>query len=675
MARNSKWAPMPNTPMRGFSAKGYGFTAQDSQGNAIEWWTPPAKTKDEDYDRARAHSLVRSCMDLERAQADVHMLNLYYGQMYDNRQLSLFEWGTSNFVRASLRPLSTANENHAAVCVDMMVAQIGKNRPKATPICRGAHFKRKRAAKKLDKFLWGTTVNVNHFAKAKNAFKCGLIYGFGGMRFCYEDGGIEEEAIFPDDIIVDQREVAATGHYSHLFHRRVLPVERVAEMFDLNVDDLLKDSQLVTGSEAAGYRNIGKGWVLLVEGWLKANDGGEGRYVAATNGRLLKDEAWTEEWVPFVFYHYNEPISGRSFYQPPLLENLLPYQIRYNELSDIIRQAQDLSRAIALIPKGSGIDPNVLYAKQLRVLQYNIGFAPTFEILPTVARELYDERVRIKQEMRGAVGLGEYSNASLPSGNRLDSSKAVREANAIQDDRLVDPAQRYEEFHLNCYKMMMKVMGKYAPKDASGKPKTVLWHGGGKMQYSESIDWSELDLSDEKGDYYTLQIEPSSAFSMMPSAMLDTLEDQLSRGLITPDDYKNALATPDTEAQLNVSTASARNIEVTVDRLLDGKYVPPKPEQDLVTAVQRVTISFLSLDTDYDIDTVPVEIYSIHRDWIAAAQAILDQAANANSNGQIAPNPMAPMDATDLGPQAMLPNPLGSPMMNPAMAPINPNGM
>lgn len=678
MAKPSKWqGAFPSSPLRGWTGnKGYGYVAKDSEGNPIEWWSERTGGKlgsDPHYDRSRAESLVRSAMDLERAQSEVHTLNLYYGQMYDNRQLALFEWGTNNFVRASMRPLSTANENHAAVCLDMMVAQVGKNRPKATPICRGANFKRKRAAKKLDKFLWGTTVNTNHFAKAKNAFKCALTYGFGGIRFCYEDGAIEEEPIFPDDILVDQREVSATGRYSHLFHRRVLPVERVAHMFNLDADKLMADTQVVSGVDAMGYRAIGKGWVLLVEGWLKAEDGMPGRYVAATNGRLLKDEAWTEEWVPFVFYHYNEPISGRSFYQPPLLENLLPYQIRYNELTDIIRNAQDLSRAIALIPKGSGIDPNVLYAKQLRVLQYNIGFAPTFEILPTVARELYEERARIKEEMTSRCGLGQYSNATLPSGNRLDSSKAVREANAIQDDRLVDPAQRYEEFHLNCYKLMMKIMGKYATKDGDGKPKTVLWQGGGKVKYSESIDWSELDLSDEKGDFYTLQIEPSSAFSMMPSAMLDTLEDQLARGLITPDDYKNALATPDTEAQLNVSTASARNIEVTVDRLLDGKYTPPKPEQDLVTAVQRITISFLSLDTDYDIDSVPMEIYAMHRDWLSAAQAILDQAANANANGQIQPAPMDPMMASNITPDMQLPNPLGSPMMNPAMAPINPN--
>ena len=674
--KTSKWeGAFPASPMRGWNTnKGYGYVAKDDKGNPIEWWTDRTEKlgKDPHYDRNRAESLVRSAMDLERAQSEVHTLNLYYGQMYDNRQLALFEWGTNNFVRASMRPLSTANENHAAVCLDMMVAQVGKNRPKATPICRGANFKRKRAAKKLDKFLWGTTVNTGHFANAKNAFKCALTYGFGGIRFCYEDKGIEEEPIFPDDILVDQREVSATGRYSHLFHRRVLPVERVAHMFDISADELMADTQVVTGVDAEGYRTIGKGWVLLVEGWLKAEDGMPGRYVAATNGRLLKDEPWKEEWVPFVFYHYNEPISNRSFYQPPLLENLLPYQIRYNELTEIIRNAQDLSRAICLIPKGSGIDPNVLYAKQLRVLQYNIGFAPTFELLPTVAKELYEERARIKEEMTSRCGLGQYSNASLPSGNRLDSSKAVREANAIQDDRLVDPAQRYEEFHLNCYKMMMKIMGKYATKDGDGKPKTVLWQGGGKQQYAEEVDWSELDLSDEKGDFYTLQIEASSAFSMMPSAMIDNLEDQLARGLITPEDYMQALATPDTEALVNLSTALARNIDKTVDRLMDGKYTPPTPEQDLVLGVQRATISMLTLDTDYEDGTVPVEIYSIHRDWISAAQSILDLAVNANSNGQIQPNPMDPMMGGSPMPPPQLANPLGSPMPG-AMAQINPN--
>lgn len=675
MSNNRGWdAAKPHKMQRGWSNQNYGYRSEHGQ-ELVPWWTAREGDKpigeDLEYDRARARSVVRSALDLQQEQSEVHNLNLLYGQMYDNRSLAYFDYGTNAFVRASMRPVSTVIENHIKRAGDTLVSLVGKNRPKATVVTRGADFARIQMAQSLDKWIWGNTINTDHYGLATNAFRCSLPFGFGGVKICYEEGHIEQKAIFPDDIIVSQREVSATGHYSHLFHRRVLPLEAVAEEFGCDADELLADDSVLLASETSQYRPVGRGWVVVVEAWLRATDGGPGRYVAATSGRLLRDEAWDREWIPFVFFHYSAPISGRSFYTPSLVEQLLPYQIRYNEICEVIRNAQDLSRAICFNPIGSRVDTNALYAKHLRVLNHTAGMAPTFQVLPTVDASLYEERARIPQEMFADTGLNEMSNASMPANVRLDSSKAVREVNLMQDGRLADLAQRFEKYHLDCFKMFINVASKYATKG-----ETTLWYAGGNKTCAETIDWGELNLEDDDGDIYTLQLEASSAFAMSPSAMRDTVEDQFNRGLITKEEYMEQLATPDSEAVVNVATAASRSIKGTLVSLLKGQYVAPLKEQDLVMGTQLVTNSLLDLTnpTKYKKGSVPKELISVHRQWLASASAILKRVENANAQGQMQPNPMEPMNAPPGG--LVGPNMPAAPIasMPPgAMAQINPN--
>jgi hypothetical protein len=673
---NRGWeTPMLPRPSRGWDSQNYGYRTEREGKALVPWWTPREEDKpigeDLEYDRARARSVVRSALDLQQEQSEVHSLHLAYGQMYDNRSLAYFDYGTNAFVRASMRPVSTVIENHIKRAGDTLVSLVGKNRPKATVVTRGADFARIQAAHTLDKWIWGNVLNTDHYSKATNAFRCSLPFGFGGVRICYEEGHIEQTEIFPDDIIVSQREVAATGHYSHLFHRRVLPLEAVAEEFGCDPDELLADESVLLASETSRYRQVGRGWVVVVEAWLRATDGGPGRYVAATSGRLLRDEAWDREWLPFVFFHYSAPISGRSFYTPSLVEQLLPYQIRYNEICEVIRNAQDLSRAICFNPIGSRVDTNVLYAKHLRVVNHTPGMAPSFQVMPTVDPSLYEERARIPQEMFADTGLNSMSNASMPANMRLDSSKAVREVNLLQDGRLADLAQRFEKYHLEVFQMFINVASKYATKG-----ETTLWYAGGNKTCAETIDWGDLKLDDDDGDIYTLQLEASSAFTMSPSAMRDTIEDQFNRGLITKEEYMEQLATPDSESVVNVATAMSRSIKGALTTLLKGLYVPPSPDQDLTMGIQMVTASLLDLTnpTKYKRGSVPKEVISAHRQWVASATAILQRATNANTNGQAQPNPMEPMNQPPgmMSPATMLAPPLATPPPG-AMSQINPN--
>src|SRR5690349_18817466 len=137
----------------------YGPTKSELPLDARYCWymaAPDDKDADEEYvERARASSLVSCAQQLETTQSQIHEQNLWAAQLYSNRELAAFDWGTGQLYRASLAPISRTGENITSRVVDTMTAQIGKNRPKPKPVARGASFYTRQQIKLLDKFLFG----------------------------------------------------------------------------------------------------------------------------------------------------------------------------------------------------------------------------------------------------------------------------------------------------------------------------------------------------------------------------------------------------------------------------------------------------------------------------------------------------------------------------------------
>ncbi len=629
------------------------------EGSEYDWWLAPKKKLTDDERLGKANNLVRYAQDLEESQRDVHEMMLQSGQQYSNRQVALFEWGTGDFIRASLKPLSRVYENLTAVVIDTLVAQIGKNRPKATPIARGASWRVRTNAKKLDKFLWGETCRQSLYSLFKSAFRTGCIYPFGVIRHDWDGQRVKLSECFPDDIIVDEREVASSGDYSHIIHRRVLPIAKIAEMYGVSEETIAEQED--ERYDDGFYRRIGKGYALLVEVWLKAQGGRPGRYVAATKKLLLEDKAWEHEWVPFVFFRYNEPVAGRGFYTPSVVEVCLPFQVRLNEMDDAIRADLRQAGYWWAVEENSKVNPNDLLSRSHRVVRYRTT-RPELQRIEGPIEALYNERARIGPALFSRIGLNQMSNATLPAGVRYDSSPALQEANAIQDDRLADPAQRYEEFILNNFKLLTKMSALYATDDT-----TTVYEVGGRAAYTEEIRWSAIDLDDNS---YVLQLEVSSAHSMTPAAARQRLEELLGQGIISPEAYAQAVAHPDSEAAQSLLTAAADRAKWVVSQLEEGVYVMPIPEEDLVKTKTLVMLSLLSLDKYTD---VPDEVYQAHRDWLEAATELLTRATEADAQGAPPIGDMGPGMPQIPGVQppgqgAM--TPLPSPAMGQPMTPV-----
>lgn len=585
------------------------------------WWKKePAGDDDDGFDaeyisKQRAGSLMSCAQSLETVQKEVHEQNLWSAQLYSNRELAAFDWGGGQLIRASLSPVTRVGENIAVRVVETLVAQIAKNRPKPKPVARGASFHLRQSIKKLDKFLYGEFQRNSVYALGKQCFRDACVFGFGALRIHVEDdeehgAQVCYERVFPDEILVDQLEIVATGKIRHFYRRRVLPIEVVAETYGVSIEDL-KDS----GNEGftyLDYRTVGDGWVVVIEGYqLAVGAKSPGRWMVATRNRVLQEGEWAHNWLPYVFYHW-QPWMG--FYSPSVVEQVLPYQIRLNEINEVIRDAQDLmARPRIFVQEGSRVNPYEIDDTVGKFIKYT-GQMPEAINWPAASSELYNERDRLVRVVLEHFGLSAMaSSVTPPPSARFDSSPAFREFNAIQDDRLSDPSQRLEEFYLEIAGRTIDVIS------ASGKKPKTKWYSGWRKSRCEEIDWSEIEAETNS---YVMTMEAASIFSMSPASARDELEKQLATGLISPEQYRAELSSMDMEGMYSLQAAAAEDLERVQDLLESGEMENPIPQQDLVNGVSHMTLALLQL-RKYD-DT-PVDIVLNFINWITLAQAIIEQ--------------------------------------------------
>ena len=630
------------------------------------WWLPAPDDADQDeeyVERARASSLFSCAQTLEAAQREVHEQNLWSAQLYSNRELAAFDWGTGQLYKASLAPISRTGENLAKRVVDTIVSQIGKNRPKPKPVPRGADWSCRQQVRRLDKFLYGTFLENYTWAKGKRVFRDGGIFGLGAMEVIVEgpndNARVRHERVFPDEILVDQMEMVACGKIRHFYRRRALPIEVIASTYGMDEEEMMELQTTQSPTSYLDYRPVGAGWCVVIEGYQLASGDSPGRWMVATQHCILDEGEWPHEWLPYVFYQYNDPVSG--FYAPGVVEEALPYQIRLNEINEVIRDAQDLmGRPRLLVAEGSRVNPLEIDNLIGRFIKYT-GIKPEAVTWPAISAELYEERERCVRTCLENFGLSNLAaTVTPPPSARFDSSAAFREFNAIQDDRLADPAQRYEDFYRELAERTCQVVA------ASGKNVKTTWYSGYKKNKAEVIDWEELEYDRSN---FVMSMEMVSIYSMSPAAARDELEKQLAMGLITPEQYRLELADPDSESALTIAAAAADDLNRVQEVLETGVYEQPIPEQDLVNGVTQMTLALLNLGKYTDTGKGKYRLQDAKDafiNWVTEAKAILDIATEPSPNPTMPSQGQgAPMQPVMSG-MAMGPGPQSVPVPSPA---------
>lgn len=598
----------------------------------VKWYEPTDGPEDE---ITRAGNLISETAAIEQYQSAWHQLNLWNATLYSGRELVGFNWGVVRDTARELWPTNMHVENLIQEVGGAMLSKASSSPLKPTPVPRGNSWKVERACRLLDEFCLATWQQTESEEACVRAYLDAYISSIGCVQDYYDEKTktLHCEPVFFDQIVIDNRECINRALPRTYRIRKVMPRAAIEARYPKA--DLLKQPYL---KPYVTYRDVGDGWDVLVEAWrLPDHQGKGGRHTIACAGRLLVDEPYKETEPPLVFLHWRDRLSG--FFSQSGVEELVPYQVRQNELNEAIRESQDIAcRPRMKLHANSVIDLSQWDNVAGRFVMWS-GSEPMPLVWPTNLQELYNERERNKTAAFSHVGQSEmFAHADLPEQVRLDSSAGVREFRNLEDSRHLRQWTMFEKFRLNVMKMHLRVLAQHKAAAAY----TAVYHPARAHAAAKAIPYEAVKILNE--DQYSWSLEATPLSQMSPAARRETLRDYVSRGLMDDAQARRMYTNPNIEREESLELASYDDVYRHIDLLEDDKYEAPDETTNLTYGIKQVIGNLHRLRC---FDDVPKSILEKHKMWVMTAVAIQQSAIQQQQNQAVAFAPTQGMPGTN----------------------------
>lgn len=577
------------------------------------WYEP--NEDDENDQAARAGHLISETAAIESRQSSWYELNRLNATLYTNREPSGYRWGEPQEDQ-ELWPANLRTENLIEEIGEAMLSKASSSPLKPTLVPHGKSWKVERAVRLLDEFLFGVWVATRAEDACVLMFRDAFMAGLGCVRVGYEDDAITVESVFFDNIVIDNRECGNRQSPRTYRIRRCLPIASVEEKYDVDLHD--------DESVRAAYtqeREVGDGWAVVVEAWRPG-----GRHTIACGKKLLLDEAWPHDWVPLVFFHWQDRTNG--FFVKGGVEQLVPFQVRHNELNDVIELSQDLvCRPRLLINANSMIDVSQWDNEAGRILMWSGSKPEPFDWTFRGLSDLYQERERNRSSAFSHMAMSEmFANADMPQQVRLDSSAGVREFRNMEDARHLRLWSRFEAARLAVARTILNVLSIESGADAFSST----YHPGGSKASAKNIPWEAVKTL--KDDKYSWTMDATPLAAMSPAARRELLRDFTSRGLVDPQsaEARRMEGNPNLERIEDLELASDDDITRHLSLMEDGDFEAPTELTNTTLGIRRVTANYHRLKAYED---VKQKVLDAHINWIVKATTIQQAAVQQAPQG------------------------------------------
>lgn len=587
------------------------------------WWKPDKS--DDDDEAHRAALLIEETGLIEQRQAAYYELNLWNATLYTNRELIGFRWGADS--DSELWPTNLRTENLIEMIGEAMLSKASSSPLKPTLIPHGNNWEMEKNVRLLDNFIFGVWRMTNAEDTAVQAFRDAFIASLGCARIAYDSRKktVHTEAVFFDNIVIDNRECANRALPRTYRIRQVVPAASVEARFGIELD--AKQGRYVE------YREVGDGWVVLVEAWRLPDFKGEGgRHTIACCGKLIEDEEWTHDWVPLVFFHWQDRTSG--FVTKSGVEQLVPYQIRQNELNDDIKSAQDLGcRMRMIVPASCQLDHSQWDSENGRFLMYSGDKPEAFE-WKTNLMELYQERITNKAAAFSHMAVSEMTaNADLPNQVRLDSSAGVREARNMEDARHLRLWTMFEAFRMDIAKTILRVLSISSGAEAF----TSVYHPMRAKAPGQSIEFKAVKALTD--NMYSWEMQPTPLSQMSAAARRELLRDWTSRGLVKTgsEEARRMEGNPNLDHIEELELQGQEDIYRHIHLMESGDYEAPTEMTNTTMGILMVTANYHRLKNYEDVKKDDPMLQR-HIDWVTRAISIQVRASQ--------PSPQVPFSPT-----------------------------
>jgi hypothetical protein len=577
-----------------------------------KWYEVDKDNPEDELNRATA--LVQETARIEQRQSSWHELNLWNATLFSNRELPGFRWGALQAER-ELWPTSLRTENLVESVGESMLSKACSSPLRPSLVPHGNSWRVERAVRLLDNFLTGVWRQSKAEEACILAFLDAFISGLGTVRVAFDGPKktLHVETVFFDNLVIDSRECANRAPPRTYRIRQVMPRAAVEARYGVELDPQQVKARYVE------YRDVGDEWVVVVEAWRLPDSRGKGGYHAvACAGKLLIDEVWKQDWVPLANLHWQDPLSG--YFCKSGVEQLVPFQVRQNDLNDAIELSQDIACRPRLLSHANAmIDTQEWDNEAGRILTY-AGTPPIPFSWPTNLAELYNERERNRAAAYSYLGISEMTaNADLPNQVRLDSSAGVREARNMEDARHLRLWTRFRDLRLQVARLIMNVLGTAKNADAF----TAVYHPGGHRAFAKNIPWEAVKDLDR--DQYSWTLEEDAMAGTSPAARRELLRDWSSRGMGDGGEEHRMLGNSNLEWLEDCEMSGYDDIHRHLDLLEHDEYEPPTEITNLPYGIPKVTANIHRLRCFEEYKQRDPELMSIidkHLDWLLEAQAI-----------------------------------------------------
>lgn len=559
----------PNIDYRDFDPKARELKqrqAQKIKANGVRWWLADDKILS-----AAVLSQVAAIIQADRGRIDGY-----------NKYAKLYGTWTPTFwngyqLSGTGKPTTPMGDrltyNIIQSCIDTLTARISQNKPKPMFLTQAGDSKVQRKAKKLDAFCYGLFYENNLYQKGPKGFRDGCVFGEGIIHPYAENGKVKYERVLPYELLVDYLESNSGPEYAKsLFRFKHIDRTELAEAWPdkaAEIAGMANAAYIISAAQKSVSDQV-----FVVEAWRLPTGDKPGRHVIVTDNCVLSDEDYEEDFFPFAEFRYNSRLYG--YYSQGMAEQLVPLQIEINRTLISIQRSLYLGGTHKIFVKsGSKVIKSHFDNLIGTILEYAGDTMPQYVVPQLVQPEIYAHLQNMIQKGYELPGVSQLSAANQkPAG--LDSGKAIRAYDDVQVQRFQTVAQAYEQFFVDMAKITISVARR--AYESAGKLSVKV---PGK-RFIETIDWKDVSLED---DEFQLQIYPVSKLPQDPEGRLQTIQEMMQGGLISPEAGRRLLDYPDLESEENLANSSIDYLhKILSDMVEDGKFTAPEPFDNLQEA-------------------------------------------------------------------------------------------
>lgn len=592
------------------------------------WWD----AKESDV----AQSIVGNVQFLERAQAGRMRQHRISARLYGNLALLGATSGQTGAIPAPSASRDRITYNAIMSIIDTLTSRVGETKPRPYYLTSGGSYSQQRKAKKLNQFTEGVFYETQTYDKGLDCFRDSAIWGDGLMHVYGRGGKLHHERMLSTEFWVD--EVEAMYGYPRTGYR-VKDVDRdeLAAMWsdDKKAVKTIEDASRVSDTDGGRGESVSD-MIRIVESWRLAamDDKGDlsgGKHVFAVcgakggTGLLGEVEDWEFDFFPFARLPWCKRPVG--YWSQGLCEQLQGQQLGVNRKLYYIDRAMQLAGTVKVaVRNGSRVSKEHISNDIGGILEYT-GEPPQFFTAQPVHQQLFDSVNIDIARMYQQSGANEMSTGGKkPAG--LNSGKALREYEDIESERHRTTSRLNDNFYLQI-----------AALDAAfaGELRGYSVKVPGRNAFSR-INFKD-DIGSLKDEDFIRQCFPVSRLPRDPAGRLQTIQEYMAAGFMTPRQGRRALDFPDLEAIESLANAQEDMLTKVFDDMLDdGKYRPPEPTDDLALGLEMV---LENIQRYRQFDDAEYEKLDMLRRWMSQAKTLMARAMAPPPNLTALPGGMA----------------------------------